>query len=118
MAQVVRPVDLREAAQLHAVVQADLRGEQLEDGGDLEEGGGLDQVLQGLVDHLDLGGVDELQDQLQAGDAEPPQPHRVLRGLPHPGAVQRAEVVALLDQLLFIHLVDLVIHDDGNDLLG
>lgn len=116
--QVVSPIHLGEAVQLHAVLQPDLRSEELKDGGDLEKGGGLDQILQSLVDYLDFGGVDELQDQLQAQDAESLQLHRVLRGLPHPRAVQSSEVVALLNQLLFIHLVGFVIHDDGDDLLG
>ncbi|KAA8580334.1 hypothetical protein FQN60_005869 [Etheostoma spectabile] len=33
--QIMSPVNFREAVQVHAVVQPDLRGEELEDGGDL-----------------------------------------------------------------------------------
>lgn len=116
--QIVSTVNFREAVQLHTVIQADFWCEQLKDRCNLQEGSRLNQILQSLVDNLNLGCVDELQDQFQAGNAEPLQLHRILGGFLHSGAVQRTEVVALLYQFLFIYLIYFVIHDDSNNLVG
>ena len=143
--QVGQPVHLRQAVQLQAVGEPHLGQQQLQQGRDLQERGRLHQlgqqahlvhVLLPLPDTARLpapaqepafagaAGVDKVQHQAQARSAEAAQLLHLgaagLRapGLAHAGAVEGAEVVALLDELPLAHRVAAVLQADLHHLLG
>ncbi|KAL0612097.1 hypothetical protein AAY473_018726 [Plecturocebus cupreus] len=143
--QVGQPVHLRQAVHLQAVVKPHLGQQQLQQGRDLQEGGRLHQLgQQAHLVHLIVlvhpaallparaqepafagpAGVDEVQHQPQAWRAEAAQllhlraAGLLAQGLAHAGAVEGAEVVALLDELPLAHRVAAVLQADLHHLLG
>lgn len=142
--QVGQPIHLRQAVQLQAVSEPHLGQQQLQQGRDLQEGGRFHQLgQQAHLVHLLLlrrspaflsaraqepafagpAGIDEVEHQAQARGAEAAQllhfgaAGLLAQGLAHAGAVEGAEVVALLDELPLAHRVAAVLQADLHHLL-